>query len=546
MVPATVTSSFGGVVTPVNVHILHQALSNHRNREFVQKLCSELREGARIGYSGPRGPRFSKNLPTASLNPGVVSANLADKVSKGCTVGPFPSPPFKNFQVSPIGLVPKKHSQKFRTIFHLSFPKSGTSSINYFIEKDDFSLQYITIDNAVAAIQEFGPSCFMAKTDIESAFRLFPVHPDDWELLGMFWNGFYYFDKVLPFGLRSVPFLFNQLSDAIEWILLSNCSISFVCHILDDFLIIEPPASTMPFDSLCQASLSSMILTFRNLNIPISVPKTEGPCTVIQFMGIILDSKKMEARLPGDKVERIKTALQDFQSKRSTTLQELQSLIGTLNFACKVIPPGRPFLQRIIGLTRGVKKPHHQIKLTTGFYKDIQMWSLFINQWNGVRLFLSSSWDTSETFSLFTDASGSVGYGGFFQNSWFQGKWLPHQQLGQPGISILWHELFAINIACHLWGSQWTSKRIKFFCDNQGVVEVINSKKSKIPRIMDLVRDLTLCTLQHNFFFHAVHVPGKDNNIADSLSRFQMERFRQLAPQSNAAPDTIPAHLHSL
>ena len=59
----------------------------------------------------------------------------------------------------------------------------------------------------------------MAKTDIESAFRLFPVHPDDWELLGMFWNGFYYFDKVLPFGLRSAPFIFNQLSDAIEWIL---------------------------------------------------------------------------------------------------------------------------------------------------------------------------------------------------------------------------------------------------------------------------------------------------------------------------------------
>lgn len=121
-----------------------------------------------------------------------------------------------------------------------------------------------------------------------------------------------------------------------------------------------------------------MILSFRKLNIPISAGKTEGPCKVIQFMGIILDSHKMEARLPEDKVERIKTALCEFRSKRSTTLQELQSLIGTLNFACKVIPPGRPFLQRMIGLTRGIKKPHHHIKLTMGFYKDIDMWSLFI------------------------------------------------------------------------------------------------------------------------------------------------------------------------
>ena len=543
---ATGKGSFGGVVTPVNVCNLYQALSKHPKREFVTKLCTELREGARIGYSGPRCFRFSNNLPTAALNPEVVTRNLLEEVGKGRTVGPFSSPPFENFQVSPIGLVPKKHSDKFRTIFHLSFPKSGTSSINHFIEKDDFSLQYITIDNAIAAIQEFGPHCFMAKTDIESAFRLFPVHPEDWELLGMFWDGQYYFDKVLPFGLRSAPFIFNQLSDALEWILLNKCAISFVCHILDDFLIVEPPSSTPPLDSLCQASLSSMIMTFKNLNIPISSPKTEGPCYSLQFMGIILDSHRMEARLPEDKVERIKTALSTFQSQRSTTLRELQSLIGTLNFACKVIPPGRPFLQRIIQLTRGVKQPHHHIKLTAGFHKDIDMWKIFIEQWNGVGLFLSSQWDTSDTLSLFTDASGSLGYGGIFQNSWFQGRWSPSQLLGQPGISILWQELFAINIACHLWGPHWTSKRIKFYCDNQGVVEVINSRRSKVPRVMDLVQDLTLCTLKHNFYFRAVHVPGKNNNIADSLSRFQMERFRRLAPQANKTPDPIPVRLYNL
>ena len=64
------------------------------------------------------------------------------------------------------------------------------------------------------------------------------------------------------------------------------------------------------------------------------------------------------------------------------------------------------------------------------------MWSLFIEQWNGIRLFLSSFWDTSKTLTLFTDASGSIGYRGCFETSWFQGTWLPHQQLGSPGMSI--------------------------------------------------------------------------------------------------------------
>ena len=249
-----------------------------------------------------------------------------------------------------------------------SFPKSGTTSINNFIEKDDFSLQYITIDNAIAAIQGFGSNCFMAKTDTESAFRLYPVHPDDWEL----WNGHYYFGKVLPFGLRSAPFLFNQLSDAIEWILPNNCSISFPCHILDDFLLIEPPAPTIPYESPCQASLSSIILTFKDLNILISAAKTEGPCQIIQFMGIILDSQKMEARLPEDKIERIRTALHTFQSKRSKTLQELQSLIGTLNFACKVIPLGALSSKELLSLPEVSKNPiitSSSPRVFTGIFK---------------------------------------------------------------------------------------------------------------------------------------------------------------------------------
>lgn len=146
--------------------------------------------------------------------------------------------------------MPKKHSNKFRTIFRLSFPKPGVTSINYSISKEDHSLQYITIDNAIQGILRRGRGCFIAKT--ESAFRLIPLKPSDYELFGMFWGGKYYYDKVLPFGLRSAPFLFNMLSDGVEWILVNKCYISFVCHILDDFLIIEPASGSLPHSQLCQ------------------------------------------------------------------------------------------------------------------------------------------------------------------------------------------------------------------------------------------------------------------------------------------------------
>ncbi len=259
-------------LTPVNVKKLEEELREHPDQAFVKKLCTELREGARVGYEGPRLPRTSKNLASAFINPQKVADNLQHEISLGRTAGPFDLPPLPNFQVSPIGLVPKKHSKKFRTIFHLSFPKNG-DSINSFIDKANYSLVYVTIDEAIKQIKLLGPSLvYLAKTDIESAFRLFPVHPDDWELLGMKWEGKYFYDKVLPFGLRSAPFLFNQLSEALEWVLIEKCGISYVCHFLDDFLIMEPQQA-LSGPNACQTSLNSMLLTFKKLGVPLSPEK---------------------------------------------------------------------------------------------------------------------------------------------------------------------------------------------------------------------------------------------------------------------------------
>ena len=89
-----------------------------------------------------------------------VDRQLWLEVALARVAGKCPTQPFPNFQVSPIGLVPKKHSDKFRTICHLSFPKSGTTSINFSIPKEAYSLQYITIDNAIQGILSLGQGCY--------------------------------------------------------------------------------------------------------------------------------------------------------------------------------------------------------------------------------------------------------------------------------------------------------------------------------------------------------------------------------------------------
>ena len=67
---------------------------------------------------------------------------------------------------------------------------------------------------------------------------------------------------------------------------------------------------------------------------PVVAAKTLGPSQVLEFMGIILDSTLVEAHLPEDKLTHLRTLLAPFKGQHSVRLVDLQSLIGTLQFAC--------------------------------------------------------------------------------------------------------------------------------------------------------------------------------------------------------------------
>ena len=62
----------------------------------------------------------------------------------------------------------------------------------------------------------------MAKFNVVSVYRNVAIHPDDCPLLSMQWRGQYFVDLVLPFGLRSAPFIFAAIADLVEWILVHN------------------------------------------------------------------------------------------------------------------------------------------------------------------------------------------------------------------------------------------------------------------------------------------------------------------------------------
>ena len=62
----------------------------------------------------------------------------------------------------------------------------------------------------------------------------------------------------------------------------------------------------------------------------------------------ILDTEKLEARLPQEKVDRICEFIQIILHKSSCTKRELLQLLGHMNFATHVIIPGRSFVSYLV------------------------------------------------------------------------------------------------------------------------------------------------------------------------------------------------------
>ncbi len=87
--------------------------------------------------------------------------------------------------------------------------------------------------------------------------------------------------------------------------------------------------------------------------------KTDGPAEVLVFLGLELDSDQMMVRIPPDKLAEVIKKVECMLHMRKTTLREMQSLIGSLNFCCRAIVIGRPFCRRLIDAVCGLSKPHH-------------------------------------------------------------------------------------------------------------------------------------------------------------------------------------------
>ena len=276
-----------------------------------------------------------------------------------------------------------------------------------------------------------------------------------------------------------------------------------------------------------------LLATFEKLKVPIEQSKLEGSLTCMCYLGIEVDTISLQLRLPSSKLASLKETLAACICLKTMTKRDLQRLTGLLQFATKVVRPGRLFLRRLYALQDIGNHPNHFVCLNQAARADIMWWYIFVERWNGISLL----WDLGMVDAheqVYSDASGSWGCGTYQDPYWFQLEWSP--RLLQLPIAV--KELIPVVLAAATFGHRWSGKVVKFVMDNAAVVEVIKATYSKELHMMHLIRLLVFYATKFDFWFTATHIPGKLNTLADALSRNNKDLFFSQAPQ--AAPQASP------
>lgn len=359
-----------GNTTHINFQFWKEQLAHHPDKEFTSLIINGLSSGFKVGFNLDLPLKSTTgNLISTTDHQEVVSKYIQEELTLNHTgeLGSMQIAHRFGTQISPIGVIPKKgRLVAWRLIMDLSSLEGY--SVNDGIDKEDCSFHYVSVNMAATQIAKSGQGTLLAKMDIKQARKNILVAPQDRHLLGFQWQEKVYMEKVLPFGLCSSLLIFSATADALLWVMQQN-GVSWAVHYVDNFLTIGKPGSDE-----CQRSMVIMHDVCAKACLPLEPTKTQGPSEMLTFVGIELDSSRMEVRLPTDKLTSANELLNRWRGCKASRKYDLLSLIVILAHASKVVHTSRVFLRWLIKLSTTAKKPQHFIRLNAEAKSDIEWW----------------------------------------------------------------------------------------------------------------------------------------------------------------------------
>jgi len=402
------------VVTPLDADGLEAEL----RQQGVLKKWSHIIDGIRNGFDVGVKTQvpctiIHPNHTSSALDPNFISSYIQSEMAAGRYSRGFSQSELEGligpFCTSPLGLV-RKDVTSFRLIQDLSFPRHNNSvpSVNSQVDSDDFPTEWGTFDTTSRLLLSLPVGCRAATFDISSAYRITPVRPDQQWALVVHWDGKFYVDRALPFGLASSAGVFGSVADML--VALYNHSHKFgpMVKWVDDFFAI-----LLPHQSWNETDFMEFTGRF---GVPWSAKKLRPLDVVQRYIGFSWDLSSRSVSLPEEK-KRAALDLVDqwLQVNGKFTLTEVLAFHGKLVFIASIFPLIRPYLPSIIDFSRSFRDPRSKLHVPRSTRRDLE-WVKYLLQVlpNTMPLSLPSLVD----LDWWGDASTSFGIGVVIGDCW--------------------------------------------------------------------------------------------------------------------------------
>ena len=301
--------------------------------------------------------------------------------------------------------------------------------------------------------------------------------------------------------------MFQMVSDAIVHIM-STQGYKIFAYI-DGFIAILPSdVATEAFQALYELICE--------LGLPINPDKVIPPSKALPCLGIHINLETRTLSIDPGKLRAIHDECYLTRHKKHLSRKAFQSLLGKLLYVHKCVRPAQIFVNRMLSLFRSCHD-HKRIKLTTEFYQDLDWFLKFLPQFNGTVIFDKPHIDGDE---VHIDAS-LTGLGGTWKNRVYA---TPIYPIHGFETSIVHWKMFNVVMALKMWGRQWAGSHILFFCDNAGVVQVVDTGKTRDPLLATCLRNIWMITAIHDIKVSIKHIAGCKNVTSDLLSRIYSDK----------------------
>ncbi len=425
-------------------------------------------------------------------------------------LGPFKEPPFNWMVTSPLMTREKKGTTNRRVIMDLSFPEG--KSVNSGVDKTTFMGEKFSLELpgpiALREILKDREVTYLWTMDVSRAYRQLRSDPLDLPLLGLTWQGKFYIDLAVPFGLRHGARNMQSVSVAFVEIL-KNLGIVALPYI-DDIVGV---ANTK---KQAEEDLATAVALMEELGIQEATGKRSNPSRITTWLGIEFDTIQRTMRIPKNKIDECLNLTKEWLQKNDCSISQLRSLLGKFFHVASCCRVMRLFLNRLLDALRGAEKGK-KIILDKEFKEDLRWIRRFLPSFNGVDFIDAPLEHTKE---LVVDAC-LTGVGGTLGQLWYEAE-IP-RSLQEKAFTIAELEMLNILVAMRVFSKELRNCTIKIRSDNAASVLILQTGKGRCKNMMDVARSIWWLATQNNVLFSISHIFGRDNVYADALSRGHLD-----------------------